>query len=797
MDEEALEEEVLEAVALPAEAAVAEEAIHRDHWMAALHGEDTVVDAHVLAAGTDSLLQHQPRTAEAMTVRQMQKTINNFTVSHYSDVLSDKILPEHDDASNLVLPDFTHIDFGDQVGGRISKAWMNWSLITDSKWVLDVVRWGYKLEFIEPPPLTSFPIFDELKLPELQNQAVHDQVMELLTKGAIAEVLNPYTPRFYSKLFVREKKSDSPTPVFRLIIDLSRLNDYLVVPHFTMESNRSVRQELRQGVYFIKFDLCDAYLHILIHPNSRKYLSFVHRGKVYEWVSLPFGLSASPFVFTKIISEVGKFVHLRNLKLLQFLDDWLLFCLILNLIKLQRDYLLQIMWFLGWLVNFTKSILDPLQHTDYLGAHYQSLEAMVFTSQDRWLKITQTVNHFITLQQASARHWCQVLGLLTSAQEYTFLGRLALRPLQFHLNKHWQGHRHNLFHQIPLTQPCITALQWWLSPVNVLQGVKWTPPPVSVHITTDASTEAYGAHMGELSMQGLWSDTQKQFHINWLELKCIHLSLIHWQDHLHGQSIMIHSDNQTALYYLMNQGGTHSWALCQLAADIWTLVHQLQAHIQVKHISGKLNQFADLLSRPKLLQATEWSIHPKITKALFKHWHTPMIDLFASKHNHKLPNYCSLMPDNQAVHIDSLSYSWDLITGYAYPPPRIMAQVLTKIELHSCLIILICPLWPRAQWYPRLLDLLVDFPVSLPVFPQLLKQPRTHNMYHPHPDRLHLHAWLLSRDSSKREGFLRKLFTESYIDTGLPLISCTNQSGKLTFAGAIKGKPIHSIPLSL
>ena len=37
--EEALEEDVLEVVAMPA--AVAKVAIHRDHWMAALHGEDS------------------------------------------------------------------------------------------------------------------------------------------------------------------------------------------------------------------------------------------------------------------------------------------------------------------------------------------------------------------------------------------------------------------------------------------------------------------------------------------------------------------------------------------------------------------------------------------------------------------------------------------------------------------------------------------------------------------------------------------------------------------------------------
>lgn len=198
-----------------------------------------VVD--LIAAGTELL---DPGTVLPMTVRTAQKQINNFTLANISELHCD--IDICSDASNLSLPDFVDVDFGnDKVGGRVSKAYVNWSKVTQSDWVLDVVKNGYKLEFAEQPPLTSQPIFDELNLPTLQNQAVHDQVLDLLDQGAIRLVHNPNTPRFYSKLFVRQKKSDNPDPVFRLIIDLSRLNNYLVVPHFTMASSKSVRRELR------------------------------------------------------------------------------------------------------------------------------------------------------------------------------------------------------------------------------------------------------------------------------------------------------------------------------------------------------------------------------------------------------------------------------------------------------------------------------------------------------------------------------------------------------------------------
>ena len=41
-------------------------------------------------------------------------------------------------------------------------------------------------------------------------------------------------------------------------------------------------------------DLSDAYLHIPIHPNSRKCLWFGHRSQVFHFTSLPFGLATAP-----------------------------------------------------------------------------------------------------------------------------------------------------------------------------------------------------------------------------------------------------------------------------------------------------------------------------------------------------------------------------------------------------------------------------------------------------------------------------------------------------------------------
>lgn len=45
----------------------------------------------------------------------------------------------------------------------------------------------------------------------------------------------------------------------------------------------------------------------------------------------------------------------------------------------------------------------------------------------------------------------------------------------------------------------------------------------------------------------------------------------------------------------------------------------------------------------------------------------PMINLFASKWNHKAQIFCSWIPDQKAVAINALSIFWDKMIGYAYP----------------------------------------------------------------------------------------------------------------------------------
>jgi len=50
----------------------------------------------------------------------------------------------------------------------------------------------------------------------------------------------------------------------------------------------------------MRLDLKDAYYAVPMHPESKKYLRFQFMETIYEFRCLPFGLSLTPRVFTRI-----------------------------------------------------------------------------------------------------------------------------------------------------------------------------------------------------------------------------------------------------------------------------------------------------------------------------------------------------------------------------------------------------------------------------------------------------------------------------------------------------------------
>ena len=193
------------------------------------------------------------------------------------------------------------------VGGRLRSFRREWQANNCSSNVLNLITNGYVLSFLSKPNLVRFLLtISEYKALQ-KDQALADCIQSLLSENAIERVENVKSLGFYSRLFLVPK----PHQRWRPVIDLSRLNTFLHVEKFKMETPESIRTSLIPGEWVSSIDLSDAYLHIPMHPNSRKYLRF--RSQVFQFTSLPFGLATAPQVFTMIIKEVKLMALSRGL----------------------------------------------------------------------------------------------------------------------------------------------------------------------------------------------------------------------------------------------------------------------------------------------------------------------------------------------------------------------------------------------------------------------------------------------------------------------------------------------------
>ena len=623
--------------------------------------------------------------------------------------------------------------------------------MTKDKWILQVVQEGLRLQFKEIPKGTGTKETNLASSP--MNLYILEEVHILLEKNVVEVVPKGQESQgFYSTFFVVQKKDGS----YRPILNLRNLNTHLQVPHFKMETLKSITAALRIGEWAFTLDLQDAYLHIPVYQYHRQYLRFCVQGHHYQFRAMPFGLATAPRIFTKFMSAIGSFLHTRQIFIHMYLDDWLVRSQDKKILLKNQEFILSLLDKLGLLVNWKKSNLVPSQTIQYLGAIFNFQLGLIYPTEDRHLSLLQAIARMENLSQVSAQWFLRLLGLMTACIGLVPAAHLHMRPIQFYLLHFWRSHKDSLDSLVPIRQFLVDHLQWWKIRQHIFVGVPLQEKH-SVTLWTDASVHGWGAHMDSLQVSGRWAKHHLDCHINWLEMKAVQLALEHFKQHVRNQSVLLRCDNSTVVSYINKQGGTKSFNLCLLTWELLQWCQENSIVLKAAHIPGKRNILADDLSRGKtVIRLTEWSLNQEIADTLFKIFPTPNLDLFATKENRKLQVYCSPYPDPEAIASDALSIDWTGMWAYAYPPPILIPLVLKKIQDEQCKVLLIAPLAPNRPWFPLLLELLVDFPRRLPHIDNLLSQNRG-QVWHPNPATLNLGAWVVSKDKALRKDFLRRL----------------------------------------
>ena len=526
------------------------------------------------------------------------------------------------------------------------------AVVGANAWVVQVLHFGYQVPFRSLPPLSLVPLpLPSYSPSSIRGLAVTAAVSDLLAKEAIE--LAPPSPGFYSRLFVTPKVTGGWRPV----IDLSRLNSFVDVSHFYMETAHCSSIPSGRGLVGISGSpgcLPSGSGSSIFSPVPQ-----VLRGRV--------GLPVPRSLFWPFYGSSGLYPRHGP-------------CL--------RDHAS------SWVPNppVPRRLAGPGFHLPGecsgegfpslalpgSGDSRQSSQELVDAPADSGLSrdydsdysfegfpdpqadpeaissapglSVHPVSSGVRLETAVGDHVLNVCSGSRLLPSY----EVSSDPPQCS----WSSSARRLPGGVGLRLPSgYSVVVRRLSSHGRHAPRRVSPRPVSVH-------RRVGRRLGRLSrrrpsLRLVVSPLLSVFHQSPGALQGFLPSL-------RGRVVAVFSDNTTALAYLKKQGGTPSATLNTVAQSVLRFCEEFHIHLP-QFIPGKMNVLADSLSRRNQVIGSEWTLCAKAFRQLLRLW-PATINLFATSLNHRLPVYFSPMVDPQSAGTDAMLQSWDGLQAYAFPP---------------------------------------------------------------------------------------------------------------------------------
>ena len=152
--------------------------------------------------------------------------------------------------------------------------------------------------------------------------------------------------------------------------------------------------------------------------------------------------------------------------------------------------------------------------------------------------------------------FAQLIGKLVAAEPGVLYAPLHYKSMELERDialKRNFGDFESLMTPFTVSHEC---LNWWISNIDrAFKPISHGPP--YRRIETDSSMTGYGGNdvTNGLDISGMWLDSEKELHINHLELKAVFLSLQAFCVDDKNRHIHIFIDNMVALRYLLKIGG--------------------------------------------------------------------------------------------------------------------------------------------------------------------------------------------------------------------------------------------------
>ena len=601
----------------------------------------------------------------------------------------------------------------DVVKGRLKKHLLFWEQIGANKFILSVIKEGYKLPFLSTPTES----FRSNNHSALENpEFVTSTIRELLRSGSVIEV--PFEPLVVNPLGVDTRPSGKQ----RLILDLRHVNKFLVRDRIKFDDWRDFQQFVRPGGFLFKFDLRKGYHHVDIFPEHQIFLGFSwemgNKRKFYVFTVLPFGLSSAPSLFTKLLRPLVSTWHGQGVKISVFLDDGACIDYTYECAVQSSKMVQGLLNNTGLVINEEKSEWEPTQKMTWLGIELDTVKNTYRVTEERVSSLILSISKLLNNPFTSARCLSRIAGNVVS-MKFVLSNVIRLRTRSIYRciesQLSWDG-KFNILH---FPEAHKEVLFWRDNIISLNKRDVIIRHLFKTVIKSDASDHGIGAILydtvEEKECFRMFSEGEASLSSTWRELEAIRFSLQSFGPKISRKSISWQTDNMTAMY--ISSSGSNIPSLQSLALDINDLAKLFKIDLEVSWISRRFNVSADFIS--KLVDTDDWEITTELLGIVSRAWGPFSIDRFASYDNAKCERFNSKyhVPGSEAV--DAFTQDWRFENNLWVPPVKDIIRVLTIVKyIQGIRGVLIVPYWRSASFWPLLHNgsVFADFVVDHKIF---------------------------------------------------------------------------------
>ena len=368
------------------------------------------------------------------------------------------------------------------VGGRTKYFLNQWYKLTKDLFIIQCVK-GCQIDIVGDSTRCKHKA--ELKMSTEELEAGDKQIAQLLAKNVIMPAVSSPN-QCISNMFLRPKQDKG----WRLILNLSNFNWVVSKKKFKMETLDHIIAAMTEKCYMCVLDLSDAYLTLWVNKQFWLVLRFYWQGRLLQYIVLPFGLSSSPWLFSKVMKVVVSHLCKMGYIVIYYLDDgWQ--CGRTYNKCLQACYATHnLLVACSFIPNLSKSSLVPSQQVSMLGFELNSVTMTIQISKEKEKNILELIHITLT---ADRTIWqlARLIGKLISIMRVLPQGKQHYRSLEHDKlhGLHTTGWKWYSF--CTLSMHSQTDLLWWLHNIPGAVCSLWETNPDCL-MRTDSSDYAWG-----------------------------------------------------------------------------------------------------------------------------------------------------------------------------------------------------------------------------------------------------------------------------------------------------------------